>query len=566
MRRRRFDPASAVWAVPAFAVITLVLGLVGWTERGLRFDEALYRSITLFGVPHDYYHGAPGSTDWRFLLGRWTGLLTVFGAALLTVGTLLRERVVVGLAQRFQHRICVVGASGLALAAYEAAIEAGKSVVWVGSSGPEARMLRWLALPWPQEDHVRALRRFSGGADHVLLAQDDDAGAIALGEAARKSAKNAFITVLMQNARLADDAGEMISHPRTRVLSTAAVSARALHARHAPFLIAREAGHKRVHALIVGFGETGQSIARDLIVNCRTSNLDKPCITVVDPDASAMEGMMRVRAPELDACASFQFVAGEIGTERIEPDPALLRDKLAELGPISMAYVCLSQDSNSLGAAGMLQSLLRSADITMPQLFVLLRRPGRDALTGSAVFRSFIPFGDLSSIVRACEFLSDRPDHVARAYSEAYRSLLTRDQRRDRNNRSAYQWNELDETFRRATRDLVAHIPAKMASAGVDPAYWLGARGLPRLPPGAALYANKRELEVLAELEHERWCAHRRMDGWRSTTGPRDDLRRLHPQLRPYSELTEQYKAFDRAIVEETQKICASPPGPRKKG
>src|SRR5215469_9520989 len=98
MRRRRFDPAFAVWAIPACAVMTVALGLVGWLERGIRFDEALYRAVTLFGVPHDYYHGAPGSTDWRFLLGRWTGIIAVFGAALLTVGALLRDRVLVGLA------------------------------------------------------------------------------------------------------------------------------------------------------------------------------------------------------------------------------------------------------------------------------------------------------------------------------------------------------------------------------------------------------------------------------------------------------------------------------------
>jgi hypothetical protein len=562
MRRRRFAAAFAVWAIPVCAIATIGLGLVGWMERGFRFDEALYRAVTLLGAPHDYYHGSPGSTDWRFLVGRWTGLLAVFGATLLTVGALLRERVLVGLAQQFPHRICVVGANGLARAAYEATIEAGTSVVWVGASAMEAATLRALALPWPQVDHVRVIRKYAAGSDHILLSQDDDAGAIALAEAARASAKSAFITVLMENARLAEDAAEMISHPRTRVLSTAALSARALHAQHPPFLLASQAGHRRIHALIVGFGEAGQAIAGDLIVNCRTAFLDRPSLTVVDPDARALESMLRVRAPELDECAQFRFVPGAIG---VEPDPARLGQMLSEHGPLTLAYVCLADDSQSLGAAGTLQSLLRAADLPIPHLCVHLRQSGRGygKPHGGQTASAFIPFGDLESIAASSEFLSDRPDRIARTYSEAYRALLTREQRRDRINRSAFPWDELDETFRRSTRYLVAHIAAKMASAGVAPEHWVGAKGLPRLPSGVELYSRQDELEALAALEHERWCAQRRMDGWR--LGPRDDARRRHPMLKPYADLPEEAKAFDRAIVEETQKICAHAGGQKKR-
>ena len=73
------------------------------------------------------------------------------------------------------------------------------------------------------------------------------------------------------------------------MLSTAAPSqgcAAPSISHHPPFLIAKERGHERVHALIVGFGQTGQSIARDLIVNCRTTYLGRPRITVIDPQGS----------------------------------------------------------------------------------------------------------------------------------------------------------------------------------------------------------------------------------------------------------------------------------------
>jgi hypothetical protein len=71
------------------------------------------------------------------------------------------------------------------------------------------------------------------------------------------------------------------------------------------------------------------------------------------------------------------------------------------------------------------------------------------------------------------------------------------------------------------------------------------------------LYSSDADCERLAELEHERWSAQRRMGGWRRTTLPRkDEDARLHPDLAPYEQLTEQTKEYDRAFVRETQLIC----------
>jgi hypothetical protein len=173
---------------------------------------------------------------------------------------------------------------------------------------------------------------------------------------------------------------------------------------------------------------------------------------------------------------------------------------------------------------------------------------GLDALT---------PFGDLDSILEACEFMSDKPDAAARAFNEAYRASLPQEMRDDPSNRSAFPWERLDETYRQADRDVVTHIPAKLASADVDPKYWRGLNGVPRPGPERKLYANDAELEVLAELEHERWNAQRRMDGWRWDDIPRkDEHRRIHPSLIPYEQLADDVKEWDRVKVRQTQHAC----------
>jgi hypothetical protein len=558
-RRRGLASLSAAWAIPACALITVGLGLAGWLGHGYRFDDALYRAVALFDIANAAYDSPPGATDWHFLVGRWFGVVTVFGAALFTVGALLQERGVLAIARLVRQQVVVIGGEDVAQKAFDAARQAGQSVVWVGASALEALSIRAFALPWPADDHVKTIAGYAEAADHILIAQDDDAGALVLARAARASAPTAFITVLMRDARLAEDAAAMFNEPRTRVLAAPSVSARALNVEHPPFLIAKALGHERIHALIIGFGQTGQAIARDLIVNCRTTFLGPPRITVIDPGARALEGVIRVRAPEIDACATFTFIEGMIGTHGVEPSAGELGAAIAAAGPVTAAYVCRHIDAEALSAAGMLQSLLRAADVREPPIFVRLHDVNTlsDAAGGARGLGSLTPFGDLDSIIAASEFLSNTPDKAARSFSAAYRATLPPEKRDDPNNRSARPWDELDETFRQATRDAVAHIPAKMASAGVDPTLWRGLAGPPRLPREVRLIVDDAACERMAELEHERWNAQRRMDGWRwADLSSKDEQRRLHPDLKPYDQLTDATKEYDRTFVRETQLIC----------
>lgn len=60
--------------------------------------------------------------------------------------------------------------------------------------------------------------------------------------------------------------------------------------------------------------------------------------------------------------------------------------------------------------------------------------------------------------------------------------------------------------------------------------------------------------ETLAENVHEVWAQGRESEGW--TYGPeRDDHARKHPGLRPYAELSEEEKDYDRRTSRETLKM-----------
>ena len=59
--------------------------------------------------------------------------------------------------------------------------------------------------------------------------------------------------------------------------------------------------------------------------------------------------------------------------------------------------------------------------------------------------------------------------------------------------------------------------------------------------------------ELLAENAHDIWSTQRLADGWRY--GPeRNDAKKEHPDLKPYKELSESEKEYDRKAAMETLK------------
>src|ERR1022692_4316948 len=66
----------------------------------------------------------------------------------------------------------------------------------------------------------------------------------------------------------------------------------------------------------------------------------------------------------------------------------------------------------------------------------------------------------------------------------------------------------------------------------------------------------KQHQEFLAEAEHQGWEEQKRMEGWTYSPPPRDNAKRTHPLLIPYSELPEQEKDKDRRTIKNYPKYA----------
>jgi hypothetical protein len=97
-------------------------------------------------------------------------------------------------------------------------------------------------------------------------------------------------------------------------------------------------------------------------------------------------------------------------------------------------------------------------------------------------------------------------------------------------------WEELPGHLQESCRRQADHILEKLRQIGctVDEG------------PESATFTDA-EIELMAQLEHKRWLAERRLDGWQP--GPRDVLAKTSPYFVSWAELPEEAREWDREAV-----------------
>ncbi|WP_102371471.1 RyR domain-containing protein [Enorma phocaeensis] len=153
----------------------------------------------------------------------------------------------------------------------------------------------------------------------------------------------------------------------------------------------------------------------------------------------------------------------------------------------------------------------------------------------------FIDARGRAILARDVSFLDEAPiDAIAR--DATYQAWLEECRRAGRTPEYA-SFDEQPETLKASNVDQVRDIPAKVHA--------LGYRIVRADDPAAAARIrafSPEEIESLAFLEHRRWCAERLRNGWVAGS-PRDDERRIHPDLVPYDLLSEQSREYDRVAA-----------------
>ncbi len=538
--------------LPLVIMASFLLGVWGWAvkaeEFGLNAIDIALRALGSMVVATGYEAGNKIIFDWRLEAARMLGALAFVLAASQAIGRLLSRNASLWFGRLRRNHLLVIGDHPVARGLVEAAVERRRAITWISNTQVHPSPVSGALIVSRLWDRRLADAHAAAQARHIVVAFSDEVSQIAAVRDLRRAAATTPITMSFEDPWFGERMDELENISGVRYVSLTDLALRSLHWQHPPFLIAQKLGHQRLHVLLIGFGRAGEAVLDDLLLSARTSFQGVPRITIVDPDAADIEISLGQRCPEL--CQSVELVIIEAqhhADARILPWAEL--QSAQTQAPISLAYVCVDSDLRALTVAVSLQALVRREGWAIGPICTRLATSGAlpdsvSAWDGSQP-AGLLAFGATYDFVRAIGLFDAGPDQLARQVHEAYRKVAPG------HAVANLPWEALTEEMRESNRRLMIHLPAKLASAGVDLSHRIGAG----LPEGGFHIPDLRQkpvlLEQLAALEHERWMAERRLSGWQH--GPeRDNLRRRHPDLVPYDQLPEASKRFAREIVVAT--------------
>jgi len=527
----------------------IALGYYGWTGH-VPFTDQIYLAIRTIDAGEAYEHLAerhPGS--WALEAARFLGVIVEPLAVVIVFLGLFRQSLIRFCATFKRGHLIVIGDSAFADDLSETP---GASVVHLRGLTDAVHASRHLIrLPFSGSG-VRALRASGASRAHVIVvAPADDAKAIDLALTAKRHYPLTQVHVRAHDFWLAESLRNLPGAERLSAFSEPALAARYVVRSFPPFLLAKDTGQQRIHALLIGDDDWLEALVCEMILTARTLTFGKLMFSVLCADPDGFEVRLLSRYPEIEMEADIHFVpAGHLNNStNVAGNVA----RISEAAPVTAVYVLFKDGTRSLSTALSIVSQTREAGIQAP-VFVLHGAQEIDRPTSGCALKpnEMVTFGTTADMIAASGFLAKEDDIAEREFHKAYLSFARN------TGPAALPWDELAEEYRVSNRRAVAHIYAKLFEAGFDLRDWMAKhdiwKNLPALAPGENLCRSPAERDRLAELEHERWIADRRISGWRFGT-LRDNARKHHPDIKPFAQLETATQDYDRAFIDLLDKI-----------
>ena len=564
MRSFRENQWALVALLAALAVVLGYVGFEGLPEGGeLSAADSLYRTIQLFVLESG---AVPPPVPWPLEVARVLAPLVTVYAAVGAVLTLFRDQLRL---LRFRlgaaDHVVVAGLGERGLQLARAFRAEGRRVVVLDrdSRNPRAQSCRERGIPVLTGDAAdpRLLERARvERARHLAVTCGEDTANVGVALAARivdrgrPGALTAFVNMDDLDLWRLLGAEEIAHGDRERVrlefFSVHDAAARVLLEEH-PFEDEDYEDHAGApHLVLVGLEALGERLLLHAAARWRErarAGRGRLRVTVAGTGADRLLEGALARHPALAELCELDARPLDVGRGALAVGASLTPGARP-----SAAYVTSPDDTDALAAALALRAdpALRGAPVV-----VAVSDGGagvaaavREASTPS---RPLVPFGVLSRTLTPELLVRGANEALARAKHEQYVRAERAKGAVAADNPSVRPWERLDDSLRESNRRFADGVGPKLEVAGLllvpDP--------LADAENAAVL--SEEEVEELAHLEHDRWCADLERDGWRPTRGAKDPARKLHPQLVPWAELSEEERDKDREPMRELPRMLA---------
>ena len=550
---------------------TVVLGTIGFREfqngeSGVAsLSNAIYHAVQLFAL-HSPHFDRP--VPWTLELGRWLGAVSTLLTVLEFARLALREELTTMRLSRLHGHFIVCGLGRKGLATVRCLAKTGKKVVVIDkwpapdmAEGCLAFGAHVLTGDAANPDVLQAAR-VNHAQSLIALCPDDSTNCDIAALACRlrsEAPEAAFplqcrIQVSDSEARKALD--ELLAQRKAKGRTTVNFfdsydpEARQLLVHDLPLdHEGIKPGEKRqVQLIILGFGRMGRALAvraAQLGVFAQPGRLR---ISVIDRKADLHGKELSFHHEHLAEVCDLQFHQ----LEAISPETRkLLKDACGRRDALTSVAVCFDNEQRALGIALQLKPLIASNDVRVAVRFsgqsglARLIRENNAVVDGQLRFR---PFGMDERTGGRCGLAHDPAEQFARQIHEAYVKMRRAEAGEDTakleklaKDPALENWDDLTEDFRESNRQQSDHIFIKLRALDLEVADAGDTR------PAISEFTPN-QIEMLAELEHRRWLAERRVANWTFGT-VKDEVRRENPNLLAWEKLEETVKDYDRKAV-----------------
>jgi len=211
------------------------------------------------------------------------------------------------------------------------------------------------------------------------------------------------------------------------------------------------------------------------------------------------------------------------------------QEKLVDNHSDVLFITSFDQDQQNLNAA--LEILNKTQQVSFPIYVLNAEGKGlRKLIRSSDEIDRIKFFGQMEDICDLEFITGEKQDRLAQSIHDDYRKLLSGAS--SESSKYTSDWHTLTEDAKDANRAQADHIPYKFLMTGKN---W------PVHEPQNIMFTED-EVETLAIIEHNRWMAHRYINGWDFGEERNDELK-LHPSLIPWEILSESEKQKDRDTI-----------------
>ncbi len=359
-------------------------------------------------------------------------------------------------------------------------------------------------------------------AKRIVVDEGDDADTWQTAQAIARKCRKAEVLAHITDPWMRDRLSREIPTAKLTPFSYAGGSARQVMLAHPPYLIAGKLNAPAQHILIVGFGQVGQSVAREFIVTSISPRFPKMMVTVVDPQATRVETDFRSRHPDL--CKPKDPNAPDNGTHVdfgfFEGDFRLNDDKLfafirerSQASEICAVYIAIDIERRPLGLALALRAMATQEKLFRAPVFVCAQHgAGLPAVrqgagyVGNAIDPAeririerqaeqdgrladlrVVSFGSWPEAFDGAGLLERDFDGQARRFHKEYERHRADEARRKDPSAPPPEgepWEVLPDQLRVSNRRVAAHIRAKAHAAGIR------SRAMARQPQGRLGHAR----------------------------------------------------------------------------